>query len=114
MWPSLAIVRVTFDRKGVRSTLEFLVTFVCTFAPGHCMERALERLVGFQTREGIGGLEFSRVDRRRGSWHRYGFSGLFPELGQTLDKDVADRDEKDADKGRDRHAKHDRRSHDAA
>ena len=51
------------------------------------------------------------MDRRRGSWYRYGFSRLFPKLGQTLHKDVADRDEKDADRGRDSHAKHDRSSH---
>ena len=56
----------------------------------------------------------SRVDRCRGICYGYGFSRLFPELGQTLYKDVADRDEKDADKGCDSHAKHDRSSHDAA
>src|ERR1700746_2752999 len=57
---------------------------------------------------------FSRVDRWFWSCYGYGLSGLFSELGRALYENVADRDEKDADKGRDGHAKHNRSAHDAA
>ena len=54
------------------------------------------------------------VYRCLGSRYRHRLSRLFPKLGQTLYENVADRYEKDADKGRDSHAKHNRSSHDAA